>query len=78
MMDAMTYEMAQRKNIGWMSEAHRLSLGANRPRKRPNVSSNSQGGAGFAFSYGLRRLLPLKSQLLLLLPAVFRVRMTLR
>ena len=41
MMDAMTYEMAQRKNVGWMSEAHRLSLGAKRPRKRPDVSSNA-------------------------------------
>jgi hypothetical protein len=41
MMDAMAYETAQRKNVGWMSEAHRLSLGANRPRKRPDVSSNA-------------------------------------
>jgi len=41
MMDAMTYEMAQRKNVGWMSEAHRLSLGAKRPRKEPDVSSNT-------------------------------------
>jgi hypothetical protein len=41
MMDAMTYEMVQRKNIGWMSEAHRLSLGANRARKRPAVSGNA-------------------------------------
>lgn len=40
-MDAMTYEMAQRKNVGWMSEAHRLSSGANRPRKRPDLSSNA-------------------------------------
>ncbi len=41
MMDAMTYEVAQRKNVGWMSEAHRLSLGANRPRKRPAVAGNA-------------------------------------
>jgi len=40
-MDAMTYEVAQRKNVGWMSAAHRLSLGANRPRKRPDVPSNA-------------------------------------
>jgi hypothetical protein len=41
MMDAMTYGMAQRKNVGWMSEAHRLWLGANRPRKRPAASGNT-------------------------------------
>ena len=41
MMVAMTYEVAQRRNIGWMSEAHRLSLGANRPQKRPAVADNT-------------------------------------
>lgn len=40
-MDAMIYEVAQRNNVGWMSEAHRLSLGANRPRKRLAVASNT-------------------------------------
>ncbi len=40
-MDEMTYAAAQRKNVGWMSEAHRLSLGANRPRKRPAVAGNA-------------------------------------
>jgi len=40
-MDAMTYERAQRKNVGWMSEAHRLSLGANRPRKPLAVSGSA-------------------------------------
>jgi len=40
-MDAMTYEVDQRKNVGWMSEAHRLSLGANRPRRRPGVADNT-------------------------------------
>jgi hypothetical protein len=41
MMEAMTSEMAQRKNVGWLSEAHRLSLGANRPGKRPDVPSDA-------------------------------------
>jgi hypothetical protein len=41
MMDAVTYETVQCKNAGWMSEAHRLSLGANRPGKRPDVPSNA-------------------------------------
>lgn len=41
-MDAMTYGVAQRKNIGWMSEAHRLSLGANQPRKRPAVAGDAR------------------------------------
>jgi hypothetical protein len=34
MMDAMTYEVAPVENIGWMSEAHRLSLGATRGGRR--------------------------------------------
>jgi hypothetical protein len=41
-MDAMTYETVRGKNVGWMSEAHRLSLGANRPSKRPDVGSASR------------------------------------
>jgi hypothetical protein len=41
MMDEVTYEVARRKNVGWMSEAHRLSLGANRSRKWPAVAGNA-------------------------------------
>jgi hypothetical protein len=41
MMDAMTHETAQRKNVGWSSEMHRLSLGANRSRERPDMSSDA-------------------------------------
>ena len=41
MMDELSYEALQRKSVGWMSEAHRLSLGANRPRKRPAVAGDT-------------------------------------
>jgi hypothetical protein len=41
MMDAMTYETARRKNVGWISDAHRLSLGAHQPRNRPDVSGSA-------------------------------------
>ena len=41
MTDATTYEVAQRKSVGWRSEAHRLSLGANRSRKRPAVATKA-------------------------------------
>jgi hypothetical protein len=40
-MDAITYDAVPVENIGWMSEAHRLSLGANRSRKSPTAVSNT-------------------------------------
>lgn len=41
MMDAITYEGVTVENNGWMSEAHRLSLGANRSRKGSTTASNA-------------------------------------
>jgi hypothetical protein len=41
MMDATTCKVAQRKSVGWRSEAHRLSLGANRPRSRPVAATKT-------------------------------------
>jgi hypothetical protein len=41
MMDAITYGAVPVENIGWMSEAHRLSLGANRSRKGSTAASNA-------------------------------------
>ena len=40
MMDAITYGAVPVENIGWMSEAHRLSLGANRSRKESTAATN--------------------------------------
>jgi hypothetical protein len=40
-MDAITYEGVPVENIGWMSEAHRLSLGANRSRIASAATSNT-------------------------------------
>ncbi len=42
MMDAITYEAVPVENIGWMSEAHRLSLGASRSRKGSAAVSNTK------------------------------------
>ncbi len=38
MVDEMT---AQREDVGWMTEAHRLSLGANRSSRRPAMTGNA-------------------------------------
>jgi hypothetical protein len=40
-MDEMSYEVTPTKNVGWISEAHRLSLGAKRPRKGTTAAINS-------------------------------------
>ena len=40
-MDTMIYEVAPTRSFGWMSEAHRLSLGANRFKKGPTAVSNA-------------------------------------
>lgn len=42
MMDAITYEAVPVENIGWMSEAHRISLGANRSRKGSTAAGNTR------------------------------------
>lgn len=49
-MDAMTYEAAPVENIGWMSEAHRLLLGANRSRKGPTTARNTNRSSEIALA----------------------------
>jgi hypothetical protein len=58
MMDEMTYEGAQCKNVGWMSEAHRLSLGANRFRRRPVVAVNASRLSQIALTYPYTKIAP--------------------
>jgi hypothetical protein len=50
MMDPMTYEVAPVENIGWMSEAHRLSLGADRSRKGPTTARNTNRSSEIALA----------------------------
>lgn len=50
MTDAMTYKVAPVESIGWMSEAHRLSLGANRSRKGPTKARNSNRSSEIALA----------------------------
>lgn len=40
-MDTMIYKVAPTESFGWMSEAHRLSLGANRFKKGTTAASNA-------------------------------------
>jgi len=49
-MDAMTYEVAPVENMGWMSEAHRLSLGANRSRTGPTTARNTNRSSEIALA----------------------------
>ena len=49
-MDPMTYEVAPVENIGWMSEAHRLSLGTNRSRKGPTPARNTNCSSEIALA----------------------------